>query len=133
MERVTAKDFYFETFKEIVEGCSWKPYFCGDKLYIYLQNNLLVTVRFIGSNPRSLNVLRMEAKSRSGIIDELEIPFSRIFYETKRSNMDKTVVIKTISASAGGSEVSWSVRMDQEDYDALNNIVLDYIDIFSMV
>lgn len=132
-KRITAKDFYYETFGDIVDGFSENVYFCGDKLYIHLNNDVLVAARFDGSNPRSLNILRLEAKSRSGIIDELEIPFNKIFFETKRSNMDKTVVIKTISASAGGSAVSWSVKMDQEDYDALNSILLDYIDVFSRI
>lgn len=128
---VSSKEFYFETFKDIVETYNEKTFFCGDKLYIRINQEIIISIWFTGANPRSLNILKLEAKSRYGIIDENEVPFNKIFYETKKNSMDKTVIIKAVNASSGDSTIEWSVKMDWDDLNALNEIVLNYIDIFS--
>ena len=126
---------YRETFSECINLYGEKNFFfCGKKMYIRIRNKIIISVELQGNDTAYNNIVLM-AIAQYGILDQNITPFKMIFKESKseESGQEKLVSLRTIMGVTGEYTVIWSAQLTEQDIMALNNFLMTYVDLFSVI
>lgn len=125
----TFQEFFEENFTDLYEIYKDRIYVIGKKLFCRPNSDYVISIEFTGPIKLSYVNITFTASTKYGVIDITEVPLSRIFYEAKNDEMEKTVITKMLTSS-GKSNIQWSTDITEEDHRSLNEIVMKYIDVF---
>lgn len=122
---------YKETFEDAISQIGEENiYYCGRKMYIR-SGKVIISVEFTGTTTAFSNLV-LTAMSLEGPIDQNITPLNMIFRESKdKSGRDKLVNLRMILNVTGEYTVVWTSDLDTEDSMALNNFLMDYVELFS--
>ena len=125
----TFKDFYEEVFTDVYEVHRNKIHVLGKKLFFNTGTGVVIAIEFTGPNPNALINITLTASTKYGVIDLTEIPLTLVFYKGKDRDADKTVLIKKLN-SEDEHLIRWQGELSDEDFRDLNELVMNYIEIF---
>ena len=132
IKKQTMEGLFKTTFKEVINSVNESNvYICGRKMYILLENKIIISIEFTGTQQAFNNVVLM-ALCKNSIIDQNITPLFMIFKESKLpSGMEKLVNSKIVYGATGEYSFVWSADLSESDSMSLNNFVLNYIELFN--
>ncbi|RHB42260.1 hypothetical protein DW886_17220 [Enterocloster aldenensis] len=133
LKKQRMEDLYRETFAEAIKHYGeQKFFFCGRKMYIRLKNQIIISVDWQGTETAFNNIVLM-AIDKYGILDQNITAFKVLFKESKSENngQEKVVSIRVALNATGEHTVLWSSPLTENDFMAINNFLMTYVDLFS--
>lgn len=131
LKKQQIEKLYRDTFADTIHHFGENNfYFCGKKMYFKMKNKIIISVELQGTETAYNNIILM-AIDKNGILDQNITPFKMIFKESKSdTGQEKLVSLRVVLNATGEYSVIWSCELTEQDYMALNNYLMTYVDLF---
>ena len=133
IKKQQAAQLFKDTFRDTIDTVGEDHvFFVGKKMYIKTEH-VIISVEFTGTATAFSNLV-LTAMSINGILDQNVTPLNMIFKESKgEGGQDKLVTLRVIFNATGEYTFIWIGKLTDGDIMNINNCVINYIELFSML